>query len=111
MPPVEVHRPPSSGGAWVFLAVVTVAHVSGIVHWQPPPVAMEYAAAALQEGKVSAYGPCEGMPELIAALVEKLRLENGLDGVQMPCYKVLLQPFASSCDSVICRFILSILCI
>ena len=43
---------------------------------------MQRAAEALGEPLMSAYGPCGGMPALVAALKEKLAAENGLTGVR-----------------------------
>jgi len=45
---------------------------------------MRRAAEALREPLVSAYGPCGGMPALVAALKQKLADENGLSGVRRP---------------------------
>ena len=55
---------------------------AGVVYWAPPESAMQRAAEALREPLVSAYGPCGGMPALVAALKEKLAAENGLTGVR-----------------------------
>ena len=52
----------------------------GIVHWSPPERAIRAAADALASGAVHGYGPDDGLPELRAALAEKLRDENGLAG-------------------------------
>ena len=57
----------------------------GIVHWSPPERAIRAAADALAasgaaRGAVHGYGPDDGLPELRAALAEKLRDENGLAG-------------------------------
>jgi hypothetical protein len=43
---------------------------------------MQRAAETLREPLMSAYGPCGGMPALVAALKEKLAAENGLTGVR-----------------------------
>eukprot|EP00884_Botryococcus_braunii_P017072 jgi/Botrbrau1/4048/Bobra.152_3s0007.2 len=50
----------------------------GIVYWAPPESSLELAADLLRKPAVSAYGPCDGSPELIDALEQKLRIENGL---------------------------------
>jgi len=55
---------------------------AGVVYWAPPEAAMRRAAEALREPLVSAYGPCGGMPALVAALKQKLADENGLSGVR-----------------------------
>ena len=43
---------------------------------------MQRAAEALREPMINAYGPCGGMPALVAALKQKLAAENGLTGVR-----------------------------
>lgn len=43
---------------------------------------MQRAAEALKEPLISAYGPCGGMPALVAVLKQKLADENGLTGVR-----------------------------
>ena len=55
---------------------------AGVVYWAPPEAALRRAAEALREPLVSAYGPCGGMPALVAALKRKLADENGLSGVR-----------------------------
>ena len=50
----------------------------GIVHWTPPPAAVEEAAAALARSSTHAYGPAGGLPQLQAALRAKLQEQNGL---------------------------------
>ena len=52
----------------------------GIVHWPPPEAALAAGVAAMGERSTSLYGPDDGLPELRAALKEKLRVENGIDG-------------------------------
>lgn len=55
----------------------------GIVHWQPPPAAMEAAGQLLAAGdaSVNGYGPAEGLPALREALQQKIASRNGLEGV------------------------------
>jgi hypothetical protein len=38
---------------------------TGVVHWAPPAAALEAAAALVPDARVSAYGPCHGLPELV----------------------------------------------
>lgn len=52
------------------------------MYWPPPEGALQLAASRLQAPSTSAYGPCEGMPELIDALKQKLKVENGLEDVR-----------------------------
>ena len=39
--------------------------MAGVVHWAPPAAALEAAAALVGDARVSAYGPCHGLPELV----------------------------------------------
>jgi DNA-binding transcriptional MocR family regulator len=57
----------------------------GIVHWQPPPAALEVAAQLVAAGVagVHGYGPAEGLPALRQALKQKLEQQNGLAGVSV----------------------------
>ena len=57
---------------------------AGVVHWSPPAAALEVAEQRLREPGLSAYGPCAGMPALVAALKAKLAAENGLEDVSSP---------------------------
>src|SRR5437867_22111 len=62
----------------------TISLGQGIVHYGPPPEALEAAAhwqqAASASGSVlHKYAPVQGTPELVAALQAKLRTENGID--------------------------------
>eukprot|EP00966_Prymnesium_polylepis_P165569 3827277-Prymnesium_polylepis.1 len=50
----------------------------GIVHWPPPQEALTAAQAAVMETSTSLYGADDGLPELRAALKEKIKTENGL---------------------------------
>ena len=55
---------------------------AGAVHWGPPAEAIVDAAAHATHPSYSSYGPDEGMPELRAALQEKIEQDNGLTGVR-----------------------------
>lgn len=55
----------------------------GIVHWAPPVAASEAAAKAAGEPDTNSYCADDGLPVLREALKEKLRRENGLDGVEV----------------------------
>ncbi|KAH9557698.1 hypothetical protein CY35_07G098900 [Sphagnum magellanicum] len=50
----------------------------GIVYWQPPEEALEKVRGLIDEPATSNYGADEGLPELRAALLEKLKQENKL---------------------------------
>lgn len=56
---------------------------AGVVHWTPPPQALDLASEVVREKSVSAYGPCAGLPALISALKEKLATQNKLPDVSM----------------------------
>ena len=57
---------------------------------------MQRAAEALREPLVSAYGPCGGMPALVAALKQKLADENGLTGVRPSVKSSIASPVRTS---------------
>ncbi|GLC33937.1 hypothetical protein PLESTB_000820000 [Pleodorina starrii] len=61
----------------------------GIVHWGPPPAALERFAARMvsEPAAVSGYAPNEGLPALRAALRRKLATKNNL-----PHYDVIVTP-------------------
>lgn len=73
----------------------TVSLAQGIVHWQPPPQALDRAAAMIHDPSASAYGPDEGMPALRDALRSKLKAENGLDGYDVHVTAGANQAFAN----------------
>ncbi|KAJ7568759.1 hypothetical protein O6H91_01G047000 [Diphasiastrum complanatum] len=50
----------------------------GVVHWTPPTAALQKVQECLWDSTTSSYGPDDGLPELRAALVAKLREENKL---------------------------------
>ena len=50
----------------------------GIVHWPPPAEALSAAQAAVLEPTTNLYGADDGLPELRAALKDKVKAENGL---------------------------------
>lgn len=60
---------------------MAVYDLAGAVHWGPPAEAIAEAAAHATDPSYSAYGPDEGLPELRAALQEKIERDNGLTGV------------------------------
>jgi aspartate/methionine/tyrosine aminotransferase len=55
---------------------------AGAVHWGPPTEAIADAAAHATDPSYSSYGPDEGIPELRAAVQEKIERNNGLAGVR-----------------------------
>lgn len=55
----------------------------GIVHWAPPAAALEAARKAAEEPDTNSYGADDGLPKFREALKEKLKKENGLEGVEV----------------------------
>ncbi len=62
----------------------------GIVHWQPPPEAIEAVVEAARKPSISCYGPNEGMPELREALRKKVSEVNHLPGWVTAIYKSVI---------------------
>mmetsp|Transcript_37014 Transcript_37014/g.71727 ORF Transcript_37014/g.71727 Transcript_37014/m.71727 type:complete len:443 (-) Transcript_37014:206-1534(-) len=50
----------------------------GVVHWQPPPEALDAARKAIEDPTVHGYGNDEGSMELRDAVKEKLKKENNI---------------------------------
>lgn len=50
----------------------------GIVHWAPPAEALASAMSAVEETSTSLYGADDGLPDLRAALKDKIARENGI---------------------------------
>jgi len=59
-------------------ATDVISLAQGVVHWQPPEEALTKIKSLVDEPTTSHYGADEGLPELRAALLEKLRQENKL---------------------------------
>ena len=57
----------------------TISLGQGLVSYGPPPQATARVRAWPGDPSEHKYGPVEGQPELVAALGDKLRRENGLD--------------------------------
>jgi len=81
-PPVIVKTKQLMAKAPASKQVMSLAQ--GIVHWQPPPAAMQAAGELLAAGEASinGYGPAEGLPALREALQQKVADRNGLPGVR-----------------------------
>ncbi|GIL60491.1 hypothetical protein Vafri_15048 [Volvox africanus] len=83
----------------------TLSLAQGIVHWSPPPIALERLAArmASEPASMSSYAPNEGLPALRAALRRKLAVQNHLphyDVIVTPgCNQAFLNALLSLCDS------------
>ncbi|KAL1292826.1 hypothetical protein HN51_053386 [Arachis hypogaea] len=55
-----------------------VSLAQGVVYWKPPEEALEKVQKLVFEPSISRYGGDDGLPELRAALIKKLRDENNL---------------------------------
>lgn len=67
----------------------------GIVHWQPPAEALAKVRDSIPLPSTSNYGPDDGLPDLKAALMEKLRLENKLSNCSVMVTAGANQAFVS----------------
>ena len=56
----------------------TISLGQGVVGYGPPPAAAEQIARFLAEPANHKYQPVAGIPELLAALTQKLAAENGI---------------------------------
>ncbi|EFJ50455.1 aspartate aminotransferase [Volvox carteri f. nagariensis] len=74
----------------------------GIVHWGPPPAALERLTARLvsEPAAISGYAPNEGLPALRAALRRKLLERN-----RLPHYDVIVTP---GCNQAFVNVLLSL---
>lgn len=57
----------------------TISLGQGVVHYGPPPEAVQAIAAALASSAVHEYGDSSGYAPLVAAIAAKLRAENDID--------------------------------
>jgi aspartate/methionine/tyrosine aminotransferase len=57
----------------------TISLGQGVVHYGPPPAALEAAAAAVGRDSTHAYQEASGQPALVGAIQHKLRRDNGID--------------------------------
>jgi aspartate/methionine/tyrosine aminotransferase len=60
----------------------TISLGQGVVHYPPPPAALEAARTALIDPETHGYQDGAGNPALIAAIEDKLRRDNGIDLTQ-----------------------------
>jgi len=66
-------------GALVRATPGTISLGQGVVHYLPPPAAIEAARRAVAEPATSQYHPAAGIPLLLDRIAAKLRAENGID--------------------------------
>ena len=57
----------------------TISLGQGVVHYGPPPSALDAARAAIANPETHEYRDGTGEPALLAAIEEKLRRDNGID--------------------------------
>jgi aspartate/methionine/tyrosine aminotransferase len=57
----------------------TISLGQGVVHYGPPPSALDAARAAVADPRTHTYQDGAGQPELLAAIEDKLRRDNGID--------------------------------
>ena len=56
----------------------TISLGQGVAYYGPPPQAFDAVQQQLNAPQLNTYGPVEGMPELTAALAEKLQKKNNI---------------------------------
>ncbi len=66
-------------GAMIRETPGTISLGQGVVHYGPPPAAIEAARRALAERSTSEYQPVPGLPQLVDRIAAKLAAENGID--------------------------------
>ena len=66
-------------GEWIRQSPGTISLGQGMVAYGPPAEALAAVPRFLTEPGAHRYGPVEGLPALVAALVHKLTAENELD--------------------------------
>jgi len=67
----------------------------GIVHWGPPPSVAAAVAKAAEEPDSHSYCADDGLAQLKEALHRKVRMENGLEGVELMVTSGANQAFAN----------------
>lgn len=66
-------------GAWIRQTHGTISLGQGVVHYGPPPAAIEATRAALGDASTHEYGDGAGIPPLLEAIRAKLAIENHID--------------------------------
>jgi aspartate/methionine/tyrosine aminotransferase len=62
----------------------TISLGQGVVHYGPPAAALDAARAALTDPETHAYQDGNGLRDLVAAIEEKLRRDNGIEVAKGP---------------------------
>ena len=66
-------------GGFIRQTPGTISLGQGVVHYGPPPAALEAAARAVANPSTHDYQPAAGQPALIGAIEQKLRRDNRID--------------------------------
>ena len=66
-------------GSWIRETPGTISLGQGVVHYGPPPQAMEAVATALGQASTHAYNDAAGIPLLVDAVRHKLLVDNAID--------------------------------
>jgi aspartate/methionine/tyrosine aminotransferase len=66
-------------GALIREVPGTISLGQGVVHYGPPPAALEAARLALDDPSTHEYNDGSGLPLLVARIAGKLRADNGID--------------------------------
>src|SRR6478672_9724413 len=62
----------------------TISLGQGVVHYGPPAAALDAARAALTDPETHAYQDGNGLRDLVTAIEEKLRRDNGIEVANCP---------------------------
>ena len=66
-------------GGLIRQAPGTISLGQGVVHYGPPPAAIDAVRGALTEASTHEYQDGAGLPALVERLAAKVRAENGID--------------------------------
>jgi aspartate/methionine/tyrosine aminotransferase len=66
-------------GEWIRQSPGTISLGQGVVHYGPPPEAIDAVRAALGRPSLHQYHDGAGIPELLDAIAAKLRADNGIE--------------------------------
>ena len=66
-------------GDWIRQTPGTISLGQGVVHYGPPPAAIDAVRRALADASTHEYQPVAGLPALRERMAQKLLAENGID--------------------------------
>jgi len=75
-------------GDWIRQTPGTISLGQGVVHYGPPPAAVDIAREALANPDTHTYGDGAGSRALIGAIEDKLRRDNGIEVARGSCVTV-----------------------